>query len=402
MSMAAALAKPAPPYIAIRHFNSRVASCCFYCIICDTISCIGGISMDNAESYIKIRRGMVRLLVDERKAQKLTQGALAEKLHIQRSNLARFERGEQNPSLDFLIKVAVALGKEPDFVLRTGAYQAFEKIPANGNGGTRMEPAALLKQIDGYKAAIDSRRPLTQEEIKELDDYFRIGLTYTSNALEGNTLTISETKVIIEDGITVGGKPLKDCYEATGHAKAYDYMLSAARAGNLVFSEEMVLALHRLFYSSLDVENAGKYRTYQVFITGTEYVPPDASEVPALMGAFISELNGKSKKLHPVTLAAFAHRRLVDIHPFTDGNGRTARLLMNLILVNRGYQIVSVPPVLRVEYIGALHAAQRSENPSDEAFFQLIAECEIEAQKDYCRMFRIDPPGKRSGPKSRL
>ncbi|MDR1292395.1 MAG: Fic family protein, partial [Clostridiales Family XIII bacterium] len=206
--------------------------------------------------------------------------------------------------------------------------------------------------------------------------------------------TISETKVIIEDGITVGGKPLKDCYEATGHAKAYDFMLSAARAETLSFSEKMVLTLHRLFYSSLDSENAGKYRIRQVFITGTEYLPPEASEIPALMRGFVSELNDKSKKLHPVILAAFAHRRLVDIHPFTDGNGRTARLLMNLILVNKGYQIVSIPPILRTEYIGALIVAQRDKNPSDTGFFRLIAECEIEAQKDYCRMFRIELPKK--------
>jgi Fic family protein len=107
-----------------------------------------------------------------------------------------------------------------------------------------MELEALLKRIDEYKAVIDSRRPPTKEEIEELDDCFRMGPTYTSNALEGNTLTISETKVIIEDGITVGGKPLKDRYEATGHAKAYDFMLSAARVEPLVFSEEMILAPH--------------------------------------------------------------------------------------------------------------------------------------------------------------
>ena len=356
--------------------------------------------MNDAESYIKIRQDIVRLLVDERKAQKLTQEALAKILTIQRSNLARFERGEQNPSLDFLIKVAVALGKEPDFILKSGEYKAFEKIPDNINGGKHMEPTALLKKIDKYKAVTDSRRPLTKEEVKELDNYFRIGLTYTSNALEGNTLTISETKIIIEDGITVGGKPLKDCYEATGHAKAYDFMLLAARAESLIFSEEMILTLHRLFYSSLDTENAGKYRTYQVFITGTEYLPPTADEVPVLMKELVSALNDKSQTLHPVILAAFAHRRLVDIHPFTDANGRTARLLMNLILVNKGYQIVSIPPILRMEYISALQVAQKSKNSSDKAFFQLIAECEIEAQKDYCRMFRIELPKKNKAQES--
>jgi Fic family protein len=154
------------------------------------------------------------------------------------------------------------------------------------------------------------------------------------------------------------------------------------------------LSLHRLFYGSIDAENAGTYRRHQVFITGTEYLPPEASEVPLLMGEFIAELNDESKKLHPVIVAAFAHRRLADIHPFTDGNGRTARLLMNLILVNKGYQIVSIPPILRTKYINTLIAAQKSKNPSDTAFFQLIAECEIEAQKDYCRMFRIEQPKK--------
>ena len=350
--------------------------------------------MENTGSYIKIRQDIVRLLVDERKSQKLTQEELANRLGIPRSNIARFERGEQNVTIDFLIKVAVALGKELDFILKNNEFIAFDKILNNMNGGKSMEPTALLKRIDEYKSVIDTRRPLAKEEIKQLDDYFRIGLTYTSNALEGNTLTISETKVILEDGITVGGKPLKDCYEAVGHANAYDFMLSAARAENLVFSEETVLTLHRLFYTKLDEENAGKYRNIQVFITGTEYIPPTADEVAPLMKAFISDLNNKSKTLHPVVLAAFAHRRLVDVHPFIDGNGRTARLLMNLILVNKGYQIASIPPILRMEYIGALHAAQRSENPSDKAFFHLIAECELEAQKDYCRMFRIELPKK--------
>ncbi|MDR1272564.1 MAG: helix-turn-helix transcriptional regulator, partial [Clostridiales Family XIII bacterium] len=124
--------------------------------------------MERNESYIEIRQGIVRLLAGERKAQKLTQEALAKRLGIQRSNLARFERGEQNPSLDFLIKIAIALGKEPDFILKSNEYKTFEKIPDSINGGTYMEPVALLKRIDEYKSAIDSRRPLTKEEVKEL------------------------------------------------------------------------------------------------------------------------------------------------------------------------------------------------------------------------------------------
>lgn len=250
----------------------------------------------------------------------------------------------------------------------------------------------LLRKIDAYAKAIHERRPLAPDEVKELDAYFRIGVTYTSNALEGNSLTLSETKVLLEDGITVGGKPIRDCYEATGHAQAYDYMLGVARGGPLVFREEDILRLHALFYSGVDPDRAGRYRTGQVFITGTEYVPPAAEEVPGQMAALVGELNEKMDTLHPVRLAAYAHRRLVDIHPFQDGNGRTARLLMNLILVNRGYCIVSIPPILRHDYITALQQAQRSSGPSDTAFIKLICQFEIEAQKDYCRMFRIKLP----------
>lgn len=110
----------------------------------------------------------------------------------------------------------------------------------------------LLRKIDSYAKVIREHRPLTPDEVKELDSYFRIGMTYSSNALEGNSLTLSETKVLLEDGITVGGKPIRDCYEATGHAQAYDYMLQTARGGPLQFREEDILRLHALFYSGID------------------------------------------------------------------------------------------------------------------------------------------------------
>ena len=253
----------------------------------------------------------------------------------------------------------------------------------------------LLSKIDSYAKVIREHRPLTPDEVKELDSYFRIGMTYSSNALEGNSLTLSETKVLLEDGITVGGKPIRDCYEATGHAQAYDYMLQTARGGPLQFREEDILRLHALFYSGIDPDRAGCYRTGQVFITGTEYIPPAAEEVPGQIAELVEELNQKKDTLHPVLLAAYAHRRLVDIHPFQDGNGRTARLLMNLVLVNKGYCIVSISPILRHDYITALQQAQRSSAPSDAAFIKLICECELEAQKDYCRMFRIKLPEQR-------
>ena len=169
-------------------------------------------------------------------------------------------------------------------------------------------------------------------------------------------------------------------------------MLTIARSGELSITEDVICRLHRLFYHGIDPDAAGQYRTGQVFITGTEYVPPAAEDVPACMEAFVTELPRRKKEMHPVEFAAYAHRRLVDIHPFQDGNGRTARLLMNLILINQGYCIVSIPPVWRHDYITALQQAQRERSPSDEAFVKLIAECELEAQRDYCRMFHIKLP----------
>lgn len=245
----------------------------------------------------------------------------------------------------------------------------------------------LLQKADSYKQKISSARPLAKEELKSLDDYFRIGFTYSSNALEGNTLTISETKILLEDGITVGGRPLKDCYEAVGHGAAYDFMLELARQQDMCITEDTIKKLHRLFYQKVDDNQAGQYRSVQVYISGTEYIPPAPDEIPQLMKHLTDQIRSSLGTLHPIELAAMAHKRLVDIHPFIDGNGRTARLLMNLILVNAGYGVVSIPPILRNDYINALSASRRLNDM--EPFFKLIVECVIETERDYCRLIKL-------------
>ena len=245
----------------------------------------------------------------------------------------------------------------------------------------------LLQKADFYKQKISSARPLAKEELKSLDDYFRIGFTYSSNALEGNTLTISETKILLEDGITVGGRPLKDCYEAVGHGAAYDFMLELARQQDMKITEETIWKLHRLFYQKVDADQAGQYRSIQVYISGTEYIPPSPEDVPQLMKHLADQIHSSLSALHPIELAAMAHKRLVDIHPFVDGNGRTARLLMNLILVNAGYGVVSIPPIWRNDYINALSASRRLNDI--EPFSKLIAECVIETERDYCRLLKL-------------
>ena len=209
-----------------------------------------------------------------------------------------------------------------------------------------------------YAARLAALRPLPKETLKSLRDYYRVGLTYTSNALEGNSLTESETKVVIEDGLTIGGKPLKDIYEATGHAKAYDFLYEISR--DRPVSESDILELHRLFYSQIDAGNAGVWRKVRVFISGSRRALPPPEQVPSLMEEFVKWMAEKEGKLHPIEFAALVHQKFVYIHPFVDGNGRVGRLLMNLAVMRAGWTIAIIPPICRAEYIAALDKTGRS------------------------------------------
>src|SRR5579872_3995690 len=194
-----------------------------------------------------------------------------------------------------------------------------------------------IADIDKLKNEIDTFRPLPPYCIPMLKEYFRIGLTYSSNALEGNTLTETETKVILEDGLTIGGKTVREHLEVIGHSQAYDFMWHQAQNTNASLSEHDILKLHHLFYYRIDEENAGHYRKVPIFVTGTDFEFPKPLEVPLLMQEFLQEIPQLKQQYHPVHFAALVHIKFVTIHPFIDGNGRTARLLMNLLLLQSGY-----------------------------------------------------------------
>lgn len=240
-----------------------------------------------------------------------------------------------------------------------------------------------IKEIDELQKQINSHRPLKKKFRDNLKEYFRIGLTYTSNALEGSSITETETKIILEDGLTIGGKPLREHLEAIGHSQAYDLLYKLAK--NHEIREKDILKLHKLFYYHIDMKNAGKYRKQQVFITGTVFVPPLANQVPELMKVFTSGIPAMQQKLHPVEFAALLHKELVTIHPFVDGNGRTARLVMNLALLQNGYVVTIIPPILRADYINSLKSAQ-VEPKDDKPFVNFISTMVYESQKDYLRM----------------
>jgi len=244
----------------------------------------------------------------------------------------------------------------------------------------------VLKNADLYQSALNGHRPFEGNMLEQVKDYYRIGLTWTSNALEGNSLTESETKVLIEDGLTAGGKPLRDSFEAIGHAKAYDYMFTLLRADKI--TEQDILTMHRLFYKEIDEEKAGVYRQEQVIITGSSYPVTAPEDIPHEMTELIQWAQSGRKSCHPVEFAALLHKRFVFIHPFIDGNGRVARLLMNTALIQAGYMLAVIPPVLRSEYISLLEKAHTDDKP----FTGFIAERVTETQKDMMRLMHIPIP----------
>ncbi len=237
-----------------------------------------------------------------------------------------------------------------------------------------------FNDCDAYAARIAALRPFPQETLTSLRDYYRVGLTYTSNALEGNSLTESETKVVIEDGLTIGGKPLRDVYEATGHAKAYDFLCNLTKSEPI--TEETILMLHRLFYGEIDKSNAGAWRKVRVFISGSRRILPAPEKLPGLMAAFVTWMAQNEGKRHPVEFAALVHQKFVYIHPFVDGNGRVARLLMNLTLMRAGWTLAIIPPICRHEYIATLDGAGRQPAP----FVRFIRDRVCETQKELLRL----------------
>jgi Fic family protein len=224
--------------------------------------------------------------------------------------------------------------------------------------------ASDLSALSAKKDALNTHHPLPEALGRNLGDWFRIELTYTSNALEGNTLTRRETALVVEKGIAVGGKSLIEHLEATNHAAALDWVKTQADSAHTALIENDILHLHSLILKGIDDANAGRYRTVPVRISGSTVVLPNPRKVPELMHQFILWLQ-TSHALHPVERAAEAHYRLVTIHPFVDGNGRTARLLMNLLLLRDGYPPAIIRKRDRLAYITALEQAQCGGSPDD-------------------------------------
>lgn len=211
----------------------------------------------------------------------------------------------------------------------------------------------LYKRIKEKKKKLDSIRPLPKAALKRLKEQMSLEWTYNSNAIEGSTLTLSETRLVIEEGVTVKGKTLREYFEAVNHKEAIDYVEEIAKK-RIPVSAHTIRQIHHLILSKIDDEEAGNYRKLEVRITGAKFIPPTPILVPSLMHDFDLWLKRNFKKIDPIEFAALAHYKLVDIHPFIDGNGRSARLLMNLILIRAGYPPAVILNVDRKKYYRTL------------------------------------------------
>ena len=218
--------------------------------------------------------------------------------------------------------------------------------------------SVVKKRLEEKLDKLNKLRPLPKSAVQKLREKFQIEMTYNSNAIEGNSLTLKETFLVINEGITVKGKPLKDHIEAKDHHYALEYLYDLIdKDKKHTISEMLIRNLHQIIIHETDKEWAGRYRNANVIIGGAKHTPPDALQVPQKMKALISWLKTQKNKINIIELSALLHHKLVHIHPFFDGNGRTARLTMNLLLMQAGYPLVIILKNDRKKYYDVLNKA---------------------------------------------
>jgi len=227
----------------------------------------------------------------------------------------------------------------------------------------------ILDTLSVKKRRLDSFRPLPHELVSNLEEWFNVELTYTSNAIEGNTLTRAETALVVEKGITVQGKSLKEHLEATNHARALDYIKTLISKKREDIDEATIREINKIILSKIEEYNGGIFRTQAARIKGSATILPNPAKVTELMEQFTDWLREENSD-HIVKISADAHYKLVSIHPFSDGNGRTSRLLMNLILMQAGFPPAIIRKEDRAAYIDSLEKAQTGGDMAD--YYQVI------------------------------
>ena len=244
----------------------------------------------------------------------------------------------------------------------------------------------LLEEADALRSQVKEHRPLNPAALEKVHQALDIAYTFESNRIEGNTLTLQETALVVEEGLTIGGKSMREHLEAINHFEAIAFIKEVAQQ-QLPITQSLILQIHALILRGIDRDNAGRLRTVSVLISGSRHTPPPPFMLSEEMEHFMNDFKHRETEgQHPVLLAAYLHDELVRIHPFIDGNGRTSRLLMNLYLLRSGYLIVSIKGDHddRLRYYTALEESHTQGRP--EAFQHLVAEKERQALQDYLKL----------------
>ena len=342
---------------------------------------------------------MKTLLKNAREQKGFKTREVAHLLGIDQALISKFENGSRKPTKEQVHKLATLL--EIDFETLMIAWLKEKIIYEIGQDEFALKAMnlvreeiennyvskksisknliSILNEIDVLKSKLNQFREFDSYQITQA---LELEYTFESNRIEGNTLTLSETDLVINQGLTISGKSMKEHLEAINHHEAIAYIKNIIDK-NTALNEREILSIHNLILRSILPEDAGRYRRVQVLIQGSSFMPPQAFLVPAAMEDLFIWYETHKNSLHPIVLAAELHERLVTIHPFIDGNGRTSRLVMNLILLQNGYAIANIKGNYdsRMQYYNAIESAQTKNNKED--FLLFIAQNEKENLERY-------------------
>ena len=343
---------------------------------------------------------MKTLLKNAREQKGLKTREVAQLLGIDQALISKFENGTRKPTKDQVIKLASLL--EIDFetlmvawlkekiLYEIGqdefAWKAINMVSEELNNNyvtikklLSKNLSDILKEIETLKAKLDQFRQFDSYRIAQA---LELEYTFESNRIEGNTMTLRETDLVINEGLTISGKSMREHLEVINHQEAIAY-IKHLMDKNTTLNEREVLSIHNLILRGINPEDAGRYRKVQVMIKGSSYMPPQPFMVSKEMEDYFIWYETNKKTLHPIILAAELHERLVTIHPFIDGNGQTSRLIMNLILLQNGYVIANIKGDYdsRMQYYNTLETAQTKNNKED--FLLFIAQNEKESLERY-------------------
>ncbi len=350
---------------------------------------------------------MKHLLKSTREKRGLLIREVAGSMGIDASLVSKFESGTRKPTKDQVIALASILDIDTDELivawlserilyeigddeLVIKAMRVAEKSIGLKRSSQKKEPIpeqlrSILDEIDVCKKNLELYRKFDSYRIKQA---LELEYTFESNRIEGNTLTLKETDLVINDGITISGKSMREHLEAINHTEAISFIKQLLDK-EVRLRERDVLAVHNIILRGIEPDQAGKYRSVQVMIKGSKHEPPQPFLVPKQMEDYFFWYEKNKNILHPVLLAAEMGERLVTIHPFIDGNGRTSRLVMNLILLRHGYVIANIKGdhLSRLKYYDVLERAQVEHDKYP--YLQFIAETELESLTRYLKIIQV-------------